>query len=252
MHVVESTAGVMDTEKVPDGVDLVPGYYEGGLKVWESSIDLVRYLRGGGSGGREDGWDGAANVIQAQHQVLELGCGHGLPGIEALQQGAAAVCFMDLNEEVLIGVTSPNIALNLVKAGTGSSHQEAGLMATVEGKVTLVSGDWEEASPLLPTSSTTTTTTMQAPPCSSFDVILTAETIYTTQVTQKLLEMIQRHLTKPSGVALVAGKRYYFGTGGSVVDLVSRAEALGFQTRVVESIKDGKSNIRDLVELKWK
>ena len=29
---------------LPDESDLVPGVYEGGLKVWEASLDLVEYL----------------------------------------------------------------------------------------------------------------------------------------------------------------------------------------------------------------
>jgi 2-polyprenyl-3-methyl-5-hydroxy-6-metoxy-1,4-benzoquinol methylase len=33
------------------------------------------------------------------HRVLDLGCGHGLPGLVALQRGAA-VDFLDYNREV--------------------------------------------------------------------------------------------------------------------------------------------------------
>ena len=47
--------------------DLVPGVYEGGLKVWECSIDLCRYF--------------VQNNIVIKGHILELGCGHGLPGI---------------------------------------------------------------------------------------------------------------------------------------------------------------------------
>ena len=216
MRVVESVAGVM--ADVPEWVDLVPGVYEGGLKVWESSVDLVRYLR-------------HHNVVQPQHRVLELGCGHGLPGIHALQQGAASVTFSDLNEEVLREVTGPNIALNIENT------------TELLTRVALVSGDWEAASEML---------NRHAP--AAFDVIVSAETFYTPLVTEKLLRTIQRHLAQqsPGAVAIVAGKRYYFGTGGSVVELMGRASALGFQARVVASVEDGKSNIRDLIELTWK
>lgn len=216
MRVVESVTGVM--ADVPDGVDLVPGVYEGGLKVWESSVDLVRYLRD-------------HNVVQPHHRVLELGCGHGLPGIHALQQGAASVTFSDLNEEVLREVTGPNICLNIAHT------------AKLPSRVALVSGDWEGASEVL---------NRHAP--AAFDVIVSAETFYTPLVTEKLLRTIHRHLAQqlPGALAIVAGKRYYFGTGGSVVELMSRACALGFQARVVASVEDGKSNIRDLIELTWK
>ena len=48
----------------------------GGFKIWECSLDLVAYL----------------NEIVAQGyalppHVMELGCGHGLPGIYALMNG---------------------------------------------------------------------------------------------------------------------------------------------------------------------
>lgn len=53
--------------------DLVPGVYEGGFKVWEGSIDLVNHL--------------VAQQVQLKDlRVIELGCGHGVPGIHALQQ----------------------------------------------------------------------------------------------------------------------------------------------------------------------
>ncbi|KAM3575092.1 hypothetical protein VYU27_003006 [Nannochloropsis oceanica] len=216
IRIVESVAGVM--VDVPDGVDLVPGVYEGGLKVWESSVDLVRYLQ-------------QHNLVQLHHRVLELGCGHGLPGIHALQQGAASVTFLDLNEEVLREVTGPNICLNVDSTDDLSK------------RVTLVSGDWEAASEVL---------NQHVP--AAFDVIVSAETFYTSLVTEKLLNTIHRHLARqpPGAVAIVAGKRYYFGTGGSVVDLGARASALGFESRVVASVEDGKSNIRDLIEITWK
>lgn len=108
-------------ENVPEGIDLLPGVYEGmygamqpvctrfptpfksscpanrkhtrpahtpqkqnentgGLKVWESSVDLVRFMR-------QQQQQGALS-LGPTHAVLELGCGHGLPGIHALQSGA--------------------------------------------------------------------------------------------------------------------------------------------------------------------
>lgn len=67
--------------------DLVPGVYEGGYKVWEGSIDLVRFLASTSS----SEWGISINTSS---RVLEVGCGHGLPGIFALQHGAA-VDFQD-------------------------------------------------------------------------------------------------------------------------------------------------------------
>jgi hypothetical protein len=54
--------------------DLVPGVYEGGLKLWEGSIDLVKALEKESQTG---------NLSFSGKRVLELGCGHALPGIYA-------------------------------------------------------------------------------------------------------------------------------------------------------------------------
>ncbi|CAN0552581.1 unnamed protein product, partial [Ectocarpus sp. 12 AP-2014] len=105
---------------VPEESDLVPGLYEGGLKVWEASLDLVEHVLSnsssspvgldGGSGG--DGSVGSGTG--RPKSVLELGCGHGFPGIIALQQGVCArVCFSDFNREVIEQVTIPNVRLNV-------------------------------------------------------------------------------------------------------------------------------------------
>ena len=77
--------------------DLVPGVYEGGFKVWECSIDLVELLV-------------RDKVEFSGKKVIELGCGHGLPGIHALQEGAT-VDFQDYNAEVLqeVGARSHGI-----------------------------------------------------------------------------------------------------------------------------------------------
>ena len=66
--------------------DLIPGQYEGGLKLWECSIDLVNYFLG-----RTDLHRGS---------VLELGCGHGLPGVAAMLKGCRPVVFSDFNDNV--------------------------------------------------------------------------------------------------------------------------------------------------------
>ncbi|KAJ3978593.1 hypothetical protein F5890DRAFT_1569609 [Lentinula detonsa] len=54
--------------------DLVPGVYEGGLKTWECSLDLVDYLHAS----LDD-----ENLIGKR--VLELGCGTGVPSLYLLR-----------------------------------------------------------------------------------------------------------------------------------------------------------------------
>ena len=85
--------------------DLVKGVYEGGLKVWEGSLDLVAHLDrnrnrllqpkatgygglgGGGKKGRGAGKKKGRTAAASSERLrcLELGCGHGLPGMYALK-----------------------------------------------------------------------------------------------------------------------------------------------------------------------
>ncbi|XP_065912852.1 histidine protein methyltransferase 1 homolog isoform X2 [Dysidea avara] len=65
-------------EAASKNCDLVPGVYEGGLKIWE-----------------------------------ELGCGAGLPGIFAALHGAEHATFQDYNPGVIHLITIPNILSNI-------------------------------------------------------------------------------------------------------------------------------------------
>lgn len=67
--------------------DLIPGVYEGGLKVWECTNDLANYLM-------------KINMKWSGKTVLDLGCGGGLLGILALVQGASVV-FQDYVSELI-------------------------------------------------------------------------------------------------------------------------------------------------------
>jgi predicted nicotinamide N-methyase len=50
--------------------------------------------------------------------VLELGCGHGLPGILCLLAGASAH-FQDYNRQVLRHLTAHNVAANVARLPAG-------------------------------------------------------------------------------------------------------------------------------------
>ena len=86
---IEASCG--DLAAVVKATDLAPNVYEGGLKLWECAIDLCHHLA-----------ENHGSLSEKRHQsehVLELGCGHGLPGILALRSGAS-VDFADYNAEV--------------------------------------------------------------------------------------------------------------------------------------------------------
>lgn len=88
-------------EAVRESLDIIPSVYEGGMKVWEGSVDLAEYFE--------------SNVtVTSDTRVLELGCGAGLPGLAAALRGAV-VDFQDYNREVLELITVPNAFANLGK-----------------------------------------------------------------------------------------------------------------------------------------
>eukprot|EP00267_Zea_mays_P033895 XP_008668398.1 uncharacterized protein LOC100383278 isoform X1 [Zea mays] len=112
--------------------DLVPGKYEGGLKLWEGSLDLVKALN---SDIKEDKFH-----LEGK-RVLELGCGHGLPGIFAGLKGADLIHFQDFNAEVLRCLTIPNVKVNLFK-----DSPEGTCTCPIVG---FFAGDWSEMDKLL-------------------------------------------------------------------------------------------------------
>ncbi len=67
------------------------------------------------------------------------------------------------------------------------------------------------------------------------------------QVASLLQKLLRRH---PHAVALVASKRFYFGTGGSS-ECFRRCCALsGLDAEVVQVLDDGRSNIREIMEVR--
>lgn len=67
------------------------------------------------------------------------------------------------------------------------------------------------------------------------------------------MQMIKRHLKRsPASRTLVAAKKYYFGTGGSVQQFMDMVAADGeLAAELVWEERDFRSNIRDIVEVKW-
>ncbi|CAN6448724.1 unnamed protein product [Victoria cruziana] len=112
---------------------------DGSIKSWEGSIDLVNALR-------HEIRDGQLSF--RGKRVLELGCGHGLPGIFACLKGASAVHFQDLNAETIRCVTIPNVLANLEQARDRQSRQpESPLTPTrfsVSPDVHFYAGEWDE------------------------------------------------------------------------------------------------------------
>ncbi|KAB2600399.1 histidine protein methyltransferase 1-like protein [Pyrus ussuriensis x Pyrus communis] len=150
--------------------DLVPGKYEGGLKLREGSLDLVKALR---------------SEVQSGHLSFtskRLGCGHRLPGIFACLEGAAAIHFQDFNGEVLWCLTIPNVNSNI------PSFQPPSVQVTK-------SNVGREMHKLLPYALNIEKDPNVSPEESldaQYDIILMAETVYSISTLPHLCELIKK------------------------------------------------------------
>ncbi|CAH8306611.1 unnamed protein product [Eruca vesicaria subsp. sativa] len=211
--------------------DLVPGVYEGGLKLWEGSIDLVKALEKESQTG---------NISFSGKRVLELGCGHALPGIYAYLKGADAVHLQDFNAEVLRCLTIPNLNANMSEKSPSDSVGDT--------EVRFFAGEWSEVHQLLPLVNVGETDKK-----GGYDVILMAETIYSISAQKSLYELVKRCLAYPDGAVYMAAKKYYFGVGGGTRQFLSMIEKDGvLASTLVSEVKDGSSNVREVWKLSYK
>jgi hypothetical protein len=231
-----------------DTTDLIPGVYEGGLKVWECSVDLCRFLAEvidsvtttdtamdisttndtkTSNADLEFVKDALMRSLDQNGSTMELGCGHGLPGCLILRENIrrsllkndnptsnnAVVFFTDFNDFVLHHATIPNAQLNVsgLRGENGVSLDEYGTSQALLARSVFAGGDWMGLSYKLSTGSLylTTGTANQR-----FDLILASETTYTLESCQDTAFLMMQHLKISTGVGLVATKRFYFGVGG--------------------------------------
>lgn len=237
---------------VEGATDLIPGVYEGGLKVWECSQDLVEYLIH--LKVREDK-AGNPDVFRGL-RVLEVGCGAGYPGLYALTQGAD-VDFQDYNGEVLRGLTVPNVLLNRTttledlqqdnRGNPGSLGSHAATPTVSRYTNRFFSGDWGELAALMARANVP-----------KYDIVLTAETVYSAEAQQRLFDFCASVLKPPGeapsdrgGVMYVAAKTYYFGVGGSMRDFERLVQADGrFDAALVAKVDEGVS--REIMAVSWR
>jgi len=237
-----SSAAAASTSYSLTSHDLVKGKYEGGLKLWECAIDLTKYLV------RERVVEEMVTASNSESfRVLELGCGHGVPGIASLmahekmkkdtKNGTKNIrCTLaDYNEEVLREVTVPNARLN-----------------GVCDQCTFLAGDWDD---LIAPSSNNESQMGAFLSKDEFDLILTSDTIYNVDDAKKLAKVIYHCLKKndnEKAIALVAAKRYYFGVGGSTATFMQLCDEVSLSCDVVKEIMDGASNVREIIRVRIK
>lgn len=175
--------------------DLISGKYEGGLKIWECSIDLINYLK---------------TLDSFPSHVIELGCGHGLPGLVCAKAGCQ-VAFQDFNLEVIQHITINNAHNN-----------------QVFDRCRFFYGPWGDYSHL-----------------GRFEMAISSETIYNPEYYDSFLLAIESCQAK---LAYIACKNYYFGVGGGAEIFINVAKEKGWSCEIVKRIEDVAS-IRYIIKL---
>ncbi|NXF30307.1 MET18 methyltransferase, partial [Nyctibius bracteatus] len=237
MSVVEMTCldgadeeGIV-SKSVSSRSDLIPGVYEGGMKIWECTFDLIDYFS-------------EAEIQFTNKTVLDLGCGAGLLGIVALRGKAEKVHFQDYNSTVIEQITLPNAVANCINEGNRMSSgdkrktskrpskrpKKAECLPDALTKCRFFSGGWSEVSQLLLSSNK---------PFSKYDIILTSETIYNPDYYGALHDTLAQLLDK-NGRVYLASKAYYFGVGGGIYLFEKFTEERNvFRTSIVKIIDKG-------------
>ncbi|NXG32389.1 MET18 methyltransferase, partial [Dromaius novaehollandiae] len=219
------------SKSVASHSDLIPGVYEGGMKIWECTFDLIDYFS-------------ETEMQFTNKTVLDLGCGAGLLGIVALRGKAKKVHFQDYNSTVIDEITLPNTVANCILDGneTGSRDdrktskppskrlKKAKCLPDLLTKCRFFSGEWSAVSQLLLSSSK---------PFSKYDLILTSETIYNPDYYSALHDTLSQLLDK-NGRVYLASKAHYFGVGGGVYLFEKFIEERNvFRTNTVKIIDEG-------------
>ncbi|RXN01594.1 Histidine protein methyltransferase 1-like [Acipenser ruthenus] len=218
--------------------DLISGVYEGGLHIWECTIDLLEYLESVGE-------------TFSGKRVLDLGCGAGLLGILALKRGAKEVHFQDYNSTVIEELTMPNVLLNCddddVDDEEGDSDSAASKKKSPElppqaglTKCRFFSGEWTSFLSLV----------LSSDPPPQYDLIFTSETIYNTAYYPSLHEVFLQLLV-PAGLVYLATKAHYFGVGGGLHLFESFVEQKDvFNIKSLKEVEEGLK--RHVVALSFK
>eukprot|EP00758_Cryptobia_borreli_P002015 Tbor_TRINITY_DN2709_c0_g1::TRINITY_DN2709_c0_g1_i1::g.15281::m.15281 len=275
-----------------DRMDIIHGRYLGGLKVWSCAPDVARYVSPYGKG-RDcllQQLYGTRGNTPNSRVVVELGCGHALPIIAAMQTFISSsdaalkssssplivpeVTFYahDYNWEVIEECVMPNILRNIPRhilgeimrttsVGTRGNTMvgiDSSVKATGGFGIFMGSGEWDRL--ILPSEYA--------------DVVLGADVTYDLAATTKFLTALSRILRPPpsvvysnsnsvqgscdtpclpiaGGIAIVGTKEYYFGTNGGLQQMYEVIGQLSLPLRIEEIERYGACSMtRVLVVIK--
>ncbi|KFQ28642.1 Histidine protein methyltransferase 1, partial [Mesitornis unicolor] len=230
------------SKSVSSRSDLISGVYEGGLKIWECTFDLIDYFS-------------EAEIQFTNKTVLDLGCGAGLLGIVALKGKAEKVHFQDYNSTVINEITLPNVVANCIKGGStmgcgddkktskppSKRPKKAEHLPDALTRCRFFSGEWSAVTRLLLSSNK---------PFSKYDVIVTSETIYNPDYYSALHDTLAQLLDE-NGRVYLASKAHYFGVGGGIPLFEEFVEERNvFRTSIVKTTDKGLQ--RCIMEMAFK
>ncbi|EPS40940.1 hypothetical protein H072_5176 [Dactylellina haptotyla CBS 200.50] len=242
--------------------DIRTNTYEGGLKSWECSSDLVKQLADD-----VDTWKNSAG------RIIELGCGTALPSCYILQTLLSSsnthpthITLADYNIDVLRLVTLPNLLLAYLQTNPDlltRSEEAAPEETEVETEhpiepreielsqtiltsfltalssrnitISFLSGSWSPTMISLIHGTEYPSTN----PEKMYSLLLASETIYSLDSIPPFVDMIEHTLDATHGTAYIAAKDVYFGVGGSVKDFVAFVESKQWKWTVVREEKRG-------------
>lgn len=183
-----------------DPSDLVPNVYEGGLKTWECSLDLVNYLRTKGLDKRLHG-----------KRIVEFGCGTAVPSLYVLQQLFSAspseekteVHLQDYNQSVISLVTLPNIIFAWYFSPASSTYRSTSDESEDDSHQTISTPGDIDLTPELKAAFLASLSSLNIslrlfcgswetfPHASPYDIVLTSETIYRPESLPSLVGLLR-------------------------------------------------------------
>ncbi|GAA5835289.1 hypothetical protein JCM9279_004497 [Rhodotorula babjevae] len=272
---------------VDEHTDLVKGVYEGGLKTWECSLDLVDLLDQRGFSPESD----LDTERVRGKSILEVGCGTAVPScslfarlmneirLSPTEEGAdkprkTRIHLQDYNKQVLSLITLPNLLLTYAQhLATPARAPEADeepasdpqpgeldvtpeFLASFEAllereniELRFSEGDWAGMARAV----------RVAGEGERYDVVLTSETVYAVESLPALLDLLEAATARnddAGALCLVACKRIYFGVGGGELEFRRRVEERGAEVEAVWGAGEGMGKSsgvgRTVMRVRWK
>ncbi|KIY68478.1 hypothetical protein CYLTODRAFT_351269 [Cylindrobasidium torrendii FP15055 ss-10] len=257
----QKDAGAGSLEFLDAPSDLVHGVYEGGLKTWECSLDLVDYL--------------TAEALQQNlrgKRILEVGCGTSVPSLYILGKLFSEpstdlhteLHLQDYNTSVFELITFPNIIIAWYMSPASKEFRETtSVIEDIDSELPPADNSEPADIPVTPALKAAFLESLKTHSISlkfiaggwssftvekPYHVVLSSETIYHPESLPFLVKLLGA-ATAPSTTCLVAAKVLYFGVGGSVTAFCEAVTAAGGQVKTVWEKTSGVG--RKILQLSW-